>query len=158
LIGFKEFRNESVTTRHGGKAMINKHLGDRVTESRKSPHFWKLQIGGWIVFTLLMGIAGWILIMRGDIPRSSGVLLLELILFKSAYGFLITSSLRTPFVWIHSRRWNPLKLIPVVLCISFPITMIGLLILRIPFLRDHFSPLFSIHLLGATFTTLVFYV
>jgi len=105
-----------------------------------------------------MGIAGWILIMSGDIPRSSGVLLLELILFKSAYGFLITSSLRTPFVWIHSRRWNPLKLIPVVLCISFPITMIGLLILRIPFLRDHFSPLFSIHLLGATFTTLGFYV
>jgi two-component system, LytTR family, sensor kinase len=138
--------------------MINKHLGDHVTESRKSPYFWKLQIGGWIVFTLLMGIAGWILIMSGDISRSSGVLLLELILLKAAYGFLITSSLRPPFIWIHSRRWNPLKLIPVVLCISFPITMIGLLILRIPFLRDHFSPLFSIHLLGATFTTLGFYV
>ena len=138
--------------------MINKHLGDHVTESRKYPYFWKLQIGGWIVFTLLMGIAGWILIMRGEIPRSSGVLLLELILLKSAYGFLITSSLRPPFIWIHSRRWNPLKLIPVVLCISFPITMIGLLILRIPFLRDHFSPFFSIHLLGATFTTLGFYV
>ena len=138
--------------------MINKHLGDRVTESRKFPYFWKLQIGGWIFFAILLGIAGWILIMRGDIPRSSGVLLLELILLKAAYGFLITSSLRPPFIWIHSRRWNPLKLIPVVLCISFPITMIGLLILRIPFLRDHFSPLFSIHLLGATFTTLGFYV
>jgi len=138
--------------------MINHHLGDHMTKSSKSALFWKLQIGGWIFFAILLGIAGWILIQSGDIPRSSGVLLFELILFKSAYGFLMTSSLRTPFVWIHSRRWNPLKLIPVVLCISFPISVIGLLIFRIPFLRDHFSPLFSIHLLGANFTTLGFYV
>jgi len=138
--------------------MINKHLGDHVTESRKSPYFWKLQIGGWIFFAILLGIAEWILIKSGDIPRSSGVLLLELIILKSAYGFLITSSLRPPFILIHSRRWNPLKLIPVVLCISFPIAVIGLLMLRIPSLRDHFSPLFSIHLLGANFTTLGFYV
>jgi hypothetical protein len=129
-----------------------------MTESRKSDLFWKLQIGGWIFLAILLGIAGWLLIQSGDIPRSSGVLLIELILFKSAYGFLITSSLRTPFVWIHSRRWNPLKLIPIVLCISFPISVIALLIFRIPFLRDYFSPLFSIHLLGANFTTLGFYV
>jgi len=154
----KEFRNDRIAKHHGDRPMINQHLGYHATESQKSPLFWKLQIGGWIVFTLLMGIAGCILIKGGDIPLSSGVLLFELILFKSAYGFLITTSLRPPFVWIHSRRWNPLKLIPVVFCISFTITVIGLLILRIPFLRDHFSPLFSIHLLGANFTTLGFYV
>jgi len=138
--------------------MINKHLGDHVTDSRKSPFFWKLQIGGWICFTLLLGIVGWILIKSGDIPTSSRVLLFELILLSSVYGLLITSSLRTPFIWIHSRRLNPLKLIPVLLCISLLITVIELLIIRIPLLREHFSPLFSIQLVGANFTTLGFYM
>ena len=138
--------------------MINKHLGDHVTESRKSPLFWKLQIGGWISFTLLLGIVGWILINSENIPRSSGVLLFELILLSSVYGLLITSALRPWFIRIHSKMWNPLKLIPVVPCISLLITVIELLIIRIPFLRNHFSPLFSIHLIGADFSTLGFYV
>jgi hypothetical protein len=107
---------------------------------------------------LLQGLLAWLLIITGIISRESEGLLPAWIFLKSAYGFLITSSLRPPFVWIHSRRWNPLKLIPVVLCISFPMTVIWLLIIRIPILRDHFSPLFSIHLLGANFTTLGFYV
>jgi len=138
--------------------MINKHLGDHVTESRKSPLFWKFQIVGWGVATLLLGIVGWILIKKGDIPLSLGVLLVELILLCSFYGLLITSLLRTPFILIHSRMWNPLKLIPVVPFISLLITVIEILIIRISFLRDHFSPLFSIHLIGANFTTLGFYV
>jgi hypothetical protein len=138
--------------------MINQHLGDHVTESRKSPLFWKLQIGGWIFFMLLLGIVGWILIKSGDIPPSSGVLLFELVLLSSIYGILITSSLRPSFIWIHSRRWSPLIMVPVVICISFPITVIGFLIIMIPFLRDHFSPLFAIHLVGANFATLGFYV
>ena len=138
--------------------MINKHLGDHVTESRKSPLFWKLQIGGWIFFTVLLGILGWILIKSGDIPRSSGVLLFELILLSSVYGLLITGALRPTFMWIHSKRWNPLIMASVLLAISFPITLIELLIIRIPFLQDHFDPLFSIHLVGANFMTLGFYV
>ncbi len=138
--------------------MINQHLGDHVTESSKSSLFWKLQIGGWIAYMLLLGIVGWILMKSGDIPPSLGVLLVELILLSSVYGLLITSFLRPTFIWIHSGRWNPLKLIPVVLCISLPITLIELLIIRIPFLRDHFSLLFSIHLAGANFITLGFYV
>jgi hypothetical protein len=158
LIGFKEFRNDLIAKRHGDRAMINQHLGDHVTESHKSPLFWRFQIGGWIFFTLLLGIVGWILMKSGDIPPSSGVLLFELVLLSSIYGLLITSSLRPTFIWIHSRRWSPLIMVPVVICISFPITVIGFLIIRIPFLRDHFSPLFSIHLVGANFATLGFYV
>jgi len=138
--------------------MINKHLGDHVTESRKSALFWKLQIGGWIFCTLLLEIVGWILIKSENIPRSSGVLLLELILLSSIYGLLITSALRPWFIRIHSKRLNPLIMVPVLLSISFPITLIELLIIRIPFLRDYFSPLFSIHLVGANFMTLGFYV
>ena len=138
--------------------MINKHLGDHVTESRKSPLFWKFQIVGWVVATVLLGIVGWILIKSGDIPSSLGVVLVELILFCSFYGLLITTLLRTPFILIHSKMWNPLKLIPVVPCISVLITIIEILIIRIPFLQDHFSPLFSIHLIGADFSTLGFYV
>jgi len=138
--------------------MINQHLGDHITESRKSPLFWKFQISGWIFFTLLLGIVGWILIKRGDIPPSSGVLLFEFVLLSSIYGLVITSSLRTTFIWIHSRRWSPLIMVLVVLCISFPITVIGFLIVRIPFLREHFSTLFSIHLVGSNFATLGFYV
>jgi len=151
-------RNDCIAKRHGNQAMINQHLGDHVTESRKSPLFWKLQIGGWIFFTLLLGIIGWILIKRGDIPPSSGVLLFELVILSSIYGLVISSSLRPIFIWIHSRRWSPLIMVLVVLCISFPITVIGFLIIRIPFLRDHFSTLFSIHLVGANFATLGFYV
>ena len=138
--------------------MINKHLGDHVTESRKSTLFWKLQIGGWIVATLLLGVVGWLLIKSGVIPPSLGVLLVELILLSSVYGLLITGALRPTFMWIHSKRWNPLIMIPVFLSISIPITLIELFIIRIPLLREHFSPLFSIHLLGANFITLGFYV
>jgi LytS/YehU family sensor histidine kinase len=138
--------------------MINQHLGAHGTESQKSPHFWKLQIGGWIVATLLLGVVGWLLIKSGDIPPSLGVLLVELILLSSVYGLLITGALCPTFMWIHSKRWNPLIMIPVLLSISIPITLIELLIIRIPLLREQFSPLFSIHLLGANFMTLGFYV
>ena len=137
--------------------IINRHLGD-FTESKRSPYFWKLQFGGWLVFTLLEGIVGWILVKNGVISPPNGELLYELIFLSSVYGFLITGFLRPVFIWIHSRRLNPLNMIPVLLCISFPMTVIELLIIRIPFLQDHFTPLFSIHLAGARFETLGIYV
>ena len=42
--------------------MINQHLGDQMTESRRSPYFWKLQIAFWVAYTLLQGIVGGLLI------------------------------------------------------------------------------------------------
>jgi sensor histidine kinase YesM len=49
-------------------------------------------------------------------------------------------------------------MVPVLLSFSLSITVIELLIIKIPFLQDHFSTLFSIHIFGASFTTLGFYV
>ena len=98
--------------------MINQHLGDHATESRKSPYFWKLQIAYWVAYTLLQGIVGGLLVATGIIPRGSDWLLLEWILLKSAYGFLIASSVRPLFIRIHSRKWHPLRMTLVVLGIS----------------------------------------
>jgi len=120
--------------------MINRHLGDHVTESRKSPLFWKLQIAYWMAYMLFQGLAGWSLIATGIISRGSEGLLLELILLKSTYGFLLTSSLRPLLRWIHSRRWHPLGMLPLVVVISFAaIGVEFLLMTQIPFLRDHFG-------------------
>jgi len=73
--------------------IINRHLGD-FTESKKSPYFWKLHISFWVAYTLLQGILVWVLMATGIVPRGAEALLFELILLKSAYGFLITTSLR----------------------------------------------------------------
>jgi two-component system, LytTR family, sensor kinase len=139
--------------------MINKHLGDHVTESRKSPYFWRLQIAFWVAYSSLQGIAGWALISIGIISRGSEGLLLELILLKSAYGLLITSSLRPLFVRIHSRRWHPLRMILLLLGISlFYITVELLLMTHIPLLRRHFGSLTENLSIGTNMMVLGFYL
>jgi len=97
--------------------MINHHLGDHVTESRKSALFWKLQIGGWIAFALLEGIAAWFLMTFGTIPEAHHAEIYSLIFFTSVFGFLITSSLRPLLMSIHSQRWHPAILL-ILVCIS----------------------------------------
>ena len=122
--------------------MINKHLGDHVTESRKSPYYWKLHISFWVGYALLQGVIGLVLITNGIIFHGSDVLLFELILLKSAYGFLISSSLRTLFIGIHSRKWHPLRMTLILLGFSLSyITVELLLITQISFLRDLFTSL-----------------
>lgn len=120
-----------------------------MTESRKSPYFWKMQIAYWVAYTLLQGIVGWALIAGGIIFCGSEVLLLELILLKSAYGFVITCAFRPLFIWIHSRKWHPLQMTLVLLALSLTsITVELLLITQIPILREHFKPLMGVHPLG----------
>ena len=122
--------------------MINKHLGDHVTESQKSPLFWKLQISFWIVYTLLQGVAGFVLIANGILFPGSEGLLLKLILLKSACGFLFTSSIRPLLILIHSRKWHPLRIAVILLSLSLSyITAEFLLITQIPFVVEHFRPL-----------------
>lgn len=121
--------------------IINRHLGD-FTESKKSPYFWKLHISFWVAYTLLQGILVWVLMAAGIILRGAEVLLLEWILLKSAYGFLITTSLRPLLIRIHSRRWHPLKM--VLIFLGLPLAYIAveiLLFTQIPFLREHFNSL-----------------
>ncbi len=128
--------------------MINKHLADHITESRKSPLFWKLQVGYWVAYTLLQGFIGWVLITVGIISYGLEGLLLELILFKSTYGFLLTGSLRNLFRWVHSMGWHPVGMLPFVVVISLSaIAGEFLLMTQIPFLREHFR------LLGSTLST-----
>jgi signal transduction histidine kinase len=125
--------------------MINKHLGDHVTESRKSPLFWKLQISFWVAYTLLQGVIGFALITNGILSRGSEGLLLELILLKSACGFLITSSLRPLLIRIHSRKWHPLRMAVILLGLSISyITVEILLITQIPFVVEHFKSLTAV--------------
>jgi hypothetical protein len=139
--------------------MINQHLGDQMTESRRSPYFWKLQIAFWIAYTLLQGIVGGLLIATGIIPRGSEVLLLEWTLLKSAYGFLITSSLRPLFIWIHSRKWHPLRVAILLLGISISYTAVEILLTtQIPFLREHFGPLEATLSIGTSVMVLGFYM
>jgi len=139
--------------------MINKHLGDHVTESRESPYFWRLQIAYWVAYSLLQGIAGWSLIATGIISRGSERLFLELILLKSAYGLLITSSLRPLFIWIHSRRWHPLRMTLLLLGISLSyITVELLLMTQIPLLRKHFGSLTENLSIGTNVMVLGFYL
>lgn len=119
--------------------MINKHLADHVTESRLSPLFWKFQMGYWIAYMLLQGLAGWTLLVAGIISNGSELVLLELILLKSAYGFLLTGSLRPLLRGIHSRAWHPVRMLPLVVVISLAAVAVEfLLTTRIPYLREHF--------------------
>jgi len=128
--------------------MINKHLGDHVTESRKSALFWKLQFSYWVAYTLLQGFIAWVLTTVGIISHGLEGLLLELIFFKSTYGFLFTGSLRNFFRWVHSMRWHPIGMLPFVVVISLSATAGEILLMtQIPFLREHFS------LLGSTLST-----
>ena len=139
--------------------MINQHLGDHATESRKSPYFWKLQIAYWVAYTLLQGIVGGLLIAAGIIPRGSEALLLEWILLKSAYGFLITSSLRPLFIRIHSRKWHPLRMAILLLGISLSYIAVEILLTtQIPFLREHFSFLTPTLSIGTSVMVLGFYM
>jgi len=139
--------------------MINKNLGDHVTESQKSPLFWKLQVSFWVAYTLLQGVAGFALITNGILSLGSEGLLLELILLKSAFGFLITSSLRPLLIRIHSRKWHPLRMAVILLGLSLSyITVEFLLITQIPFVVEHFRPLTASPSTGSFGEVLGFYL
>ena len=138
--------------------IINRHLGD-FTESKRSPYFWKLQISFWVAYTLLQVILVWVLIAAGIILRGSEALLLGWILLKSAYGFLITTSLRPLLIRIHSRKWHPLKMTAVLLGLSLAYIAVEILLLtQIPFLRDHFSSLTANLSIGTNVMVLGFYL
>jgi signal transduction histidine kinase len=138
--------------------IINRHLGD-FTESKKSPYFWKLQISFWVAYTLLQGALVWVLIAAGIILHGSEVLLLEWILLKSAYGFLVTTSLRPLLIWIHSRKWHPLKMTLILLGLSLAYVALELLLLtQIPFLREHFKSLTGSLAIGISVMVLGFYL
>ena len=157
LIGVKEFKNERRANYYGEGAMINKHLGDHVTESRKSPLFWKLQIGGWIAYTLLGGIVAWFLLTYGTIPAAHYVEIYSLILCSSVLGFLITSTLRPLLIGIHSKRWHPTILL-VFVCISSILlaTVEHQLVIRVPYLRHSLDSLKNTRLLDTGFTNVGF--
>jgi len=139
--------------------MINQYLGDHATESHKSPYFWKLQIAYWAAYTLLQGIAGCLLIAAGIILSGSEWLLLEWILLKSAFGFLVTTSLRPLFTQIHSKMWHPLRVSILLLGISLSYTAVEILLTtQIPFLREHFSPLTATLSIGTSVMVLGFYM
>jgi signal transduction histidine kinase len=159
LIGLDEFRNERLGNHHGEGAMINLHLGDHVTESQKSPLFWKLQVSFWVAYTLLQGVVGFVMITNGILTRGSEGLLLELILLNSAYGFLITSSLRPLLIRIHSRKWHPLRVAVILLGLSLSyITVEILLITQIPFVAEHFRSLTASPSTGSHSMLLGFYL
>ena len=139
--------------------MINQHLRDHASESSKSPYFWKLQIAYWVAYTLLQVIAGYLLIAAGIISRGSEVLILEWILLKSAYGFLIANSVRTLFIRIHSRKWHPLRMATLLLGISISYTVVEMLLTtQIPYLREHFRPLTGTLSMGTSVLVLGFYL
>jgi hypothetical protein len=137
--------------------MINKHLGDHVTESRKSPLFWKLQIGGWIAYTLLGGIVVWFLLTYGTIPTAHYFEIYSLILCSSVFGFLITSSLRPLLIRIHSKRMHP-SILLVLICINSILlaTLEHQLMIRLPFLRHSLDGLRNIRLLDTGFSNVGF--
>ena len=138
--------------------IINRHLGD-FTESKKSPYFWKLQISFWVAYTLFQGILVWVLIAAGIIFRGAEVLLLQLILLKSAYGFLITTSLRPLLSRIHSRKLYPPKITAVLLGLSLSYIAVEILLLtQIPFLREHFNSLTGNLSIGTSVMVLGFYL
>ena len=138
--------------------IINRHLGD-FTESKKSAYFWKLQISFWVAYTLLQGILVWVLMAAGIILRGAESLLFELILLKSAYGFLITTSLRPLLIRIHSRKWHPLKMTAVLLGLSLAYIALELLLLtQIPFLQEHFRSLTGNLSIGTNVMVLGFYL
>jgi hypothetical protein len=137
--------------------MINLHLGDHVTESQKSPLFWKLQVSFWVSYTLLQGVVGFALITNGILSHGSEGLLLELILLKSACGFLITSSLRPLLIRIHSKRWHP-SIMLVLICISSILlaTLEHQLMILVPFFLHSLDSLRNIRLLDTSFTNVGF--
>ena len=138
--------------------IINRHLGD-FTESKKSAYFWKLQISFWVAYTLLQGILVWVLMAAGIILRGAESLLFELILLKSAYGFLITTALRPLLIRIHSRKWHPLKMTAVLLGLSLAYIALELLLLtQIPFLQEHFRSLTGNLSIGTNVMVLGFYL
>ncbi len=139
--------------------MINQHPSDQMTENRRYAYFWKLQIAYWVAYTLLQGIVGGLLIGAGIITRGSETLLLEWILLKSTYGFLITCSLRPLFIWIHSKMWHPLRVGILLVGISLTYTAVEILLTtQIPFLREHFSPLTATCAIGTSVMVLGFYM
>ena len=138
--------------------IINRHLGD-FTESKKSPYFWRLQIGYWVAYTFLQGILVWVLIAAGIVLRGSEPLLLGWILLKSAYGFLITTSLRPLLIRIHSRKWYPPKVTAVVFGLSLAYIAVEILLFtQIPFLREYFRSLAGNLSLGTSVMVLGFYL
>jgi two-component system, LytTR family, sensor kinase len=139
--------------------MTNLDLGNHISEDGKSPYFWKLQVGFWVVYTLFQAVVVGLLIAAGIILRGSELLLLEWILLKSAYGFLTTSSLRPLFIWIHSRRWHPLRMAILLLGISISLTAVEILITtQIALLREHFRPLAATLSMGTSVIVLGFYM
>ena len=139
--------------------MINQHLGDLVTESRKSPYFWKLQISYWAAYTILQVLAGWALIVTKIISHGSEGLLLEFIILRSVYGILITISIRPLFIRIHSRRWHPFLMTLVLLVVSLSYSTVELLLIKqIPLLREHFGSLTENLLMGTNIIVLGFYL
>ena len=139
--------------------MTNLHLGNHISEEGKSPYFWKLQVGFWIAYTLFQGVVVGLLITAGIILRGSELLLLEWLLLKSAYGFLITSSLRPLLIWIHSKKWHPLQIAIILLGISISFTAIEIVLTtQIPYLREHFRPLTASLSIGTSVMVLGFYM
>ena len=139
--------------------MINHHLGDHVTKSHKSALFWKLQIGGWIAFTLLEGIAAWFLLTYGTIPEAHHAEIYLLILFTSVFGFLITSTLRPLLMRIHSQSWHPAILL-ILVCISSILlaTLEFQTMIRAPFLRHSLDGVRSIINVGFLWEAFVFFM
>ena len=95
----------------------------------------------------------------GIVPRGAEALLFELILLKSAYGFLITTSLRPLLIRIHSRKWHPLKMTAVLLGLSIAYIAVEILLLtQIPFLQEHFRSLTGNLSIGTSVMVLGFYL
>jgi hypothetical protein len=139
--------------------MTNLHLGNHISEDGKSPYFWKLQVSFWVAYTLFQAVVVGLLIADGIILRGSEILLLEWILLKSAYGFLTTSSLRPLFIWIHSRRWHPLRIAILLLGFSISFTAVEIFLAnQTPFLQEHFRPLTATLSMGASVMVLGFYM
>lgn len=139
--------------------MINQYLSDHATESSKSPYFWKLQVAYWVAYTVLQGIAVYLLIAAGIISSGAEWLLLEWTLLKSAYGFLITCALRPIFIWIHTRKWHPLPMAMLLLGISISYTAVEILLTtQIPVLREHFESLTATLSIGTSVMVLGFYM
>ena len=139
--------------------MTNLRLADRLTEGGKSSYFWKLQFSFWVAYTLFQGILIGLLITAGIIQRGSELLLLEWLILKSAYGLIITSALRPLFIWIHSRKWPPLRIAILLLGISFSFTAVQILLTtQIPFLREYFRPLTATLSIGTSVMALGFYM
>jgi len=129
--------------------MINKHLADDVTESRKSPHFWQVQVASWSLYALLGVVAGWILITLKILPSSLALPFFELIFLRSAFGFLVTSSFRPLLIKVHARRLHPVMLLLILFPSPFLLASADLLLVtRVEILNVHFHALSTLQLMG----------